>query len=166
LWAAGLQLLLVTLAQRLDRRQNTDMRLFADAGFPIVYYTVPAYWLALVLFAFATEFLKFYTIQYGTASFAYAIISDGIANVCSAAVGVAVLWFIPGIVQNFERRRSTIVVTSLVLAWILSVAVEYGVLMAFPRWRKSRRSFAAVAFSNVMSYSVLGFGLLMAGLAG
>ncbi len=61
------------------------MGLLADALFPLVYYVVPVYGLCLVCFAFATEFLVFYLIQGRAASLWYTLVSDGLANLCSAA---------------------------------------------------------------------------------
>jgi hypothetical protein len=137
------------------------MAFLADAYFPLVYYLVPAFCLALVLFALAAECLTFYSIQSDAASLWYAIASVGVANLCSAAAGFAAIWFLPGVVQIVERRRTTIFVASLFLAYVLSVVIEYVVLLLFPRWRTSRRLLAAVAVSNLMSYSVLGIGIFI-----
>jgi hypothetical protein len=140
------------------------MEMLANAIFPILYYVVPAYWLVLVCFAFVTEFVVFYAFQTRAAPLWYAVISDSLANLCSAVVGLAAFWFTPGLIGIIvEPRHSTTMLRSLAVAFLLSVVVEYVVIIAFPRWRKSKRSFASVAVSNVMSYSVLAFGLLLAG---
>jgi len=51
----------------------------------------------------------------------------------------------------------------LVLAWMFSVAIEYGTILAFPKWRNCKGTFTAIAVSNIASYSVVAFGLLIAG---
>ena len=108
----------------------------------------------LILYAFAmvAELLTFYAIQKDTAPFLDVLVSLAIANGCSAIVGLGLAMLLPSLAMP---RDMVVVAASWLLAFILSIGIEYPVLLVFPRWRTYKGLLRAVVLSNAVSYAVL-----------
>lgn len=115
-------------------------------------YTVGLHWPGLVLFAMIGELATFYAIQKGTAPFWDVVVSLAIANGCSTIVGLILIMLVPSLAMT---RNMAVVALSWFVALILSIGIEYPVLLVFPRWRTSKRLLRAVVLSNAVSYAVL-----------
>jgi hypothetical protein len=105
--------------------------------------------------ALGAEFVAFYLFQFRAASFWVVLGAVFAANVVSTIVGLLVFFFLP----SPEHPPDWLVYVVFLVAWSLSVAVEYGVYCFVGRWRHFVRLPIAVVVSNIVSYSVLGFAL-------
>jgi hypothetical protein len=105
--------------------------------------------------ALASEFVVFYAFQFRSSPFWIVLAGVIAANVISTLVGFVALGFLP----SPEHAPNWLVYPVFLVAWGLSVAIEYWVYRSVPQWRRFSRLFTAVAVSNVASYSVLAVAL-------
>jgi ABC-type thiamin/hydroxymethylpyrimidine transport system permease subunit len=105
--------------------------------------------------ALLCEILMFYAFQFRASSFWLVLLAVIAANVVSTLIGFFVLGFLP----SPEHGPHWLVYIIFLVAWALSVAIEYGVYFAVPRWRRFSQLLPAVALSNVASYLVLALAL-------
>ncbi len=102
--------------------------------------------------ALAGEYVVFYAFQFRAASFWFVLLAVATANIISTLIGFFGLAFLP----SPEKGPHWLVYLTFVVAWALSVAMEYGVYFAVPHWRRFRNLFLATAVSNGVSYAILG----------
>jgi len=101
--------------------------------------------------------LVFYIAQLGTAPFLDVLVSLAIANGCSTIVGLVLVRLVPSLT---EPGNLAVIAASWFLAFVLSIGVEYPVLLVFPRWRGYKGLLRAVALANAASYIVLAIPVL------
>jgi hypothetical protein len=116
-------------------------------------------WLAgLAMFG---EVATFYAFQFRTAAWWVVVIAVIAANVVSTVAGYCLLLIMPQPAHPSLTPWGTLPFISFIPAYVLSVAIEYGVYVAVPPWRQFSRLFAATVVSNAVSYGVLAVGLLL-----
>ena len=102
--------------------------------------------------ALAAEILVFYGFQFRTAPFWLVLAAVLGANTVSTLIGFFGLAFLP----SPDNGPHWLIYLTFVVAWALSVGIEYGVYFAVPRWRRFQHLLVATAVSNIVSYSILG----------
>ena len=107
-------------------------------------------WLAAA--ALVGECITFYAFQFRTAPFWLVLVAVVAANIVSTLVGFLGLAFLP----SPENGPHWLVYLTFIVAWALSVAIEYGVYLAVPRWRRFQHLFLVTVVSNAVSYGILG----------
>ena len=133
----------------------TDM--LADVVFPLFLlpYVAGVFAPGFAAAALLCEVLVFYAFQFRASSFWLVLFAVIAANIVSTLIGFFALGFLP----DPALGRRWIVYIAFFVAWALSVAIEYGLYFAVPRWRRFSRLLPAVALSNVASYLVLALAL-------
>jgi hypothetical protein len=110
-------------------------------------------WLAGI--ALLGEAATFYVFQRHAARWWVVAIAVLCTNLVSAIVGYLLFLNIPDPPRTLVKSLPFL---SFIPAFLLSVAIEYGVYVAVPPWRRFSRLFTATTISNVVSYAILGVG--------
>ena len=109
------------------------------------------------------ELVVFYGFQFRRSPFWIVVAAIIAANVVSTLVGFIVLGLLSslvlGVFPSLEHGPDWLVYLGFLVAWALTVGVEYWVYRWVQRWRQFSHLLIAVAVSNVASYSVLGVAL-------
>jgi hypothetical protein len=134
-----------------------QMRVLANVVFPLfaLPYVAGVFSPWFAAGALAGEILVFFGFQFRSAGFWLVLAAVLTSNFVSTLIG----FFGLGLIPNPEHAPKWFAYLSFVIAWALSVAIEYGVYSAVPRWRQFRKLFLATAISNVVSYAILGVAL-------
>jgi hypothetical protein len=127
--------------------------MLADVIFPLfdLPYMGGIFSPAFAVGALVCELFVFYAFQFRTAPFWMVLAAVLSANLVSTLVGFFGLAFLP----SPENGPHWLIYLTFIVAWALSVIIEYGVYFAVPRWRRFSHLFLAVAVSNLASYFVL-----------
>ena len=145
----------------------------ADVIFPgfASAYVIPFLILPATLMAIASEVVVF-RIREPQAPRGPAVLLVIVANLLSWLVGMAITWYLPsGLIPAIESSGlsrikpgpmwTTYSIASWILAWILTCAIEFGVLFSVRRWVGFTRLFGTVILANLISYPVFGLGVVV-----
>ncbi len=127
--------------------------MLADVVFPLFFtpyamaFLLPVYGIAALL----AEIVTFCGLQFRAAPLWQLVIAVLVANLVSTAVGFPLTAFLPSPAQ----WGKTLAVCSFPLLWALSIAIEYGVYYAVPRWRRLPHLFRTVVIANSVGYAIL-----------
>ena len=108
---------------------------------------LPIYGVA-ALFA---EIITFCVLQFRAAPLWQLILAVLVANLVSTAIGFPVTAFMP----QPAHWGKLLAVCSFLVLWALSIAIEYGVYYAVPRWRRLPHLFRTVVLANSVGYLFL-----------
>jgi hypothetical protein len=109
----------------------------------------------LLALAMASEVIVFYAFQRGSAPFATVFTAVICANVVSTIAGAVLFFFIP----YYPRHVGAVEIAVFFSApCIVSIVLEYFVLVLVGKWRRFRKLPACVVVANVVSYAILGIG--------
>lgn len=127
--------------------------MFANVIFPL--FDLPymagifSPWLAAG--ALAAEIIVFYGFHFRTIPLwpIFAVVLG--ANIISTLVGFFALAFLP----SPDNGPHWLIYLTFIMAWLLSVGIEFGVYFTVPRWRRFQHLLVATATSNGVSYCIL-----------
>lgn len=128
--------------------------LLADVVVPEVWdWRAPGQW--YVLGALGAEAFIFCFIGFRAAPLWSLVLAVVTANVVSSVAGVFLaLWVLPSLPSSPQTWGMFFSVFFFILAWALSVGIEYAVYLCVPPWRRLPHLLRAVVLSNLASYAI------------
>src|SRR5947209_4564303 len=109
-------------------------------------FLLPAYGIG----ALVAEIVAFCALQFRNAPLWQLLVAVVTANIVSTLFGCAFA-FVPSPIQ-FGK---VLAVCSFFVLWAVTVAIEYGVYFAIPRWRHLPHLFRTVLITNTVSYAIV-----------
>lgn len=130
------------------------MHLLADVVVPEVWQREAGQW--YVFGALVAEAIIFCFVTAGGAPLWSRVLAVVSANVVSSVAGFFLLiWALPWLPPGPLTWGLFPFAAFFLVAWALSVGIEYGVYLCVPPWRRLPHLLRAVVLSNLASYAIL-----------